>query len=115
MKQKRLRKIRGGEENVRRELQLLEHLHHDNVVSLYEVLHTPQRDKMYIVFEYCLCTLQDLLMRAPNKALQQHQAARYFNDLMCGLEYLHSQGVIHRYLSLRLLFPRLTLTAIQVI
>ena len=96
MKQKRLRKIPGGEENVRRELALLYRLSHKNIVRLYEVIHTADRQKMFIVMEYCHTSLQSLLDRSPDMRLPLSQSWRYFRDLVHGLAYLHSQSIAHR-------------------
>jgi serine/threonine-protein kinase 11 len=40
--------------------------------------------------------LQDLLPSAPNKQLPLPQARSLFRDLIEGLDYLHSNGIIHK-------------------
>lgn len=37
-----------------------------------------------------------MLDSTPHKKFPQHQAHDYFTQLMDGLEYLHSQGVVHK-------------------
>lgn len=37
-----------------------------------------------------------MLDAAPSKRFPQHQAHAYFTQLLDGLEYLHSQGVVHK-------------------
>lgn len=50
---------------------------------------------MYLVMEYCVCVLQEMLTSAPLSKLPLYQAHKYFVQLIAGLEYLHGQGVIH--------------------
>lgn len=50
---------------------------------------------MYLVMEYCVCVLQELLAAAPLSKLPLYQSHKYFIQLIDGLEYLHGQGVIH--------------------
>lgn len=37
-----------------------------------------------------------MLESSPGKKFPQHQAHQYFTQLLDGMEYLHSQGVIHK-------------------
>lgn len=46
--------------------------------------------------EYCVTVLQELFDRAPENKLPISQAHHYFSQLIEGLEYLHSQGIIHK-------------------
>eukprot|EP00794_Sanderia_malayensis_P007697 gene7697-8534_t len=47
MKNKKLRKIPRGEENVKREIQLLKRLKHKNVINLVDVLFNDEKEKIY--------------------------------------------------------------------
>lgn len=96
MKKKRLKKIPGGEANVRKEIELLRRLRHPNVIALEQVLYSEDRQKTYVVMEYCVTGLQSLLDKAEGKRLPLWQAHSYFCQLLSGLEYLHSHGVVHR-------------------
>ncbi|XP_046366451.1 serine/threonine-protein kinase STK11-like [Haliotis rufescens] len=95
-KKKKLRKIPNGEQNVQREIMLLRRLHHKNIIGLVDVLQNEEKQKLYLVMEYCVGELQEMLEKAPKKKLPLWQAHRYFCQLMEGLEYLHSQGIIHK-------------------
>lgn len=55
---KKLRRIPNGEQNVRREIQLLRKLKHRNVVELLDVLYNEEKEKMYLIMEYCVGGLQ---------------------------------------------------------
>ncbi|KAJ3028400.1 Serine/threonine-protein kinase stk11, partial [Rhizophlyctis rosea] len=52
--------------------------------------------KWYLIFEYCPCSLQTLVEQAEGGRLGVDMAHRYFVQLIEGLDYLHSQSVIHR-------------------
>jgi serine/threonine-protein kinase 11 len=58
-------------------------------------LYNEEKQKMYLVMEYCVCVLQEMLASAPREKLPLYQAHKYFVQLINGLEYLHGQGVIH--------------------
>ncbi|XP_061652771.1 serine/threonine-protein kinase STK11 isoform X2 [Phyllopteryx taeniolatus] len=88
LKKKKLRRIPNGEANVKKEIQLLRRLQHKNVIQLVDVLYNEEKEKMYMVMEYCVCGMQEMLDSVPEK--------RYFCQLLDGLEYLHSQGIVHK-------------------
>ncbi|CRK90444.1 CLUMA_CG004145, isoform A [Clunio marinus] len=92
---RKLRRIPNGEVNVRNEILFLRSLKHNNVVQLIDVLYNEEKAKMYIVMEYCVCVLQEMLSSAPSSKLPLYQAHNYFKQLIDGLEYLHGQSVIH--------------------
>lgn len=96
LKKKKLRKIPNGEQNVQREIQLLKRLNHKNVISLVDVLYNEEKQKMYMIMEYCVSVLQEMLESVPEKKFPVWQAHGYFSQLLDGLEYLHSQGIIHK-------------------
>lgn len=93
---RKLRRIPNGEQNVRREIQLLRLLRHRNVVELLDVLYNEEKQKMYLIMEYCVGGLQEMLESVPAKKLPLFQAHMYFVQLLDGLEYLHGRGIIHK-------------------
>lgn len=96
LKTRKLRRIPNGEQNVQREIQLLKILKNKNVISLVDVLYNEQKQKMYLILEYCVGGLQDMLESAPKKKFPLWQAHGYFCQLIDGLEYLHSKGIVHK-------------------
>ncbi|XP_053602531.1 serine/threonine-protein kinase STK11 isoform X2 [Plodia interpunctella] len=96
LKKRKLRRIPNGEQNVQREIQLLRILRHKNVIELVDVMYNDEKQKMYLVMEFCVGVLQDMLEATPGKKFPQRQAHDYFTQLLDGLEYLHGQGVIHK-------------------
>lgn len=78
---------------IREELQVMEMLHHPNVVEYYGI--EVHRDKVYIFEEYCQGgSLAALLEhgRIEDEGILQV----YTLQMLEGLAYLHSQGVVHR-------------------
>ena len=96
MKKKKLRKIPNGEQNVRKEITLLKRIRHKNIVELIDVCYNEEKQKMYIIMEHCCCTIQDMLESVDTKTFPEWQAHFYFIQLLDGLEYMHSKGIIHR-------------------
>ncbi|XP_028171089.1 serine/threonine-protein kinase STK11 isoform X1 [Ostrinia furnacalis] len=96
LKKRKLRRIPNGEQNVQREIQLLRILRHRNVIELVDVMYNDEKQKMYLVMEFCVGVLQDMLESSPGKKFPQRQAHDYFTQLLDGLEYLHGQGVVHK-------------------
>jgi len=96
MKKRKLRKIPNGEANVEREIKLLNELAHKNVMKLIEVLYNEEKGKIYMVLEYCCAVLKDMLDQTPEKKFPVWQSHDYFTQLLEGLGYLHSRGIIHK-------------------
>ncbi|XP_014668970.1 PREDICTED: serine/threonine-protein kinase STK11-like isoform X2 [Priapulus caudatus] len=96
LKQKRLRKIPNGEQNVQSEIRFLRKLRHKNVIHIVDVLYNTEKQKMYLVMEYCAGVIQELLESVPDKKLPIYQCHKYFVQLIDGLEYLHSQNIVHK-------------------
>jgi serine/threonine-protein kinase 11 len=96
LKKKKLRKIPNGEANVKREILLMKRLDHRNIIHLHDVLYNDEKQKMYMVMDYCVGVLQEMLENAPGKRFPIFQAHNYFCQLIDGLEYLHSKNVVHK-------------------
>uniref|UniRef100_A0A8C7KZU0 Serine/threonine-protein kinase STK11 n=1 Tax=Oncorhynchus kisutch TaxID=8019 RepID=A0A8C7KZU0_ONCKI len=101
LKKKKLRRIPNGEANVKKEIQLLRRLQHKNVIHLVDVLYNEENIPLtahltYMVMEYCVCGMQEMLDSVPEKRFPVFQAHGYFLQLLDGLEYLHSQGIVHK-------------------
>uniref|UniRef100_A0A8C7RSR2 Serine/threonine-protein kinase STK11 n=1 Tax=Oncorhynchus mykiss TaxID=8022 RepID=A0A8C7RSR2_ONCMY len=95
LKKKKLRRIPNGEANVKKEIQLLRRLQNKNVIHLVDVLYNEEKQKIYSFF-YCVCGMQEMLDSVPEKRFPVFQAHGYFLQLLDGLEYLHSQGIVHK-------------------
>lgn len=96
LKKHKLRRIPNGEQNVQREIKLLRTLKHKNVINLVDVLYNEEKQKMYLIMEFCVGSLQGMLEATPLKRFPLFQAHDYFVQLVDGLEYLHSRRIIHK-------------------
>lgn len=102
--------------NQEQEIKLLKRLKHDNIISLKEILY--HNSKIYIFLEYCPFVLHDLLFISlsttieeefstnddnkqddllfTNSGLSLRLVRNLFKQLLIGLDYLHSQNIVHR-------------------
>uniref|UniRef100_H2YV64 non-specific serine/threonine protein kinase n=1 Tax=Ciona savignyi TaxID=51511 RepID=H2YV64_CIOSA len=96
MKKRKLRRIPNGEANVKKEIQLLRKLKHRNVINLIEVMYNKEKQKLYVVMEFCVANLQEMLENIESKRFPDWQSHSYFVQLIFGLEYLHCQHVVHK-------------------
>ncbi|MBW0528382.1 hypothetical protein O181_068097 [Austropuccinia psidii MF-1] len=85
---------------IRSEVAIMKKLRHPNVVKLHEVLDVTEEDSLYMVMEYCRGG--PLMSRDPNSSEYDGQvkgdtnlARKYFRQLIVGIDYLHSNEVIH--------------------
>ena len=89
--------------SVKREINIMKKLHHEHIVKLIEVLDDIESRKIYLILEYCSkgeirwCLGDQLEIQARGPPLLDFdQARKIFRDVVLGVEYLHSRGVIHR-------------------
>ena len=75
-----------------REVSILKHLHHQNVLTLSDVI--CEQGKISIVFEYMGCDLRKYLARGRQMARDLLQS--YSFQLLAGVAYLHEIGIVHR-------------------
>jgi CRP-like cAMP-binding protein len=81
--------------NIRREIAVMKQLQHDNIVALIEVIDDPNTKKVYLIQE--LMAGGTLMPEEETgTAIEESLARKYFRDILCGLCYLHTEGIIHR-------------------
>ncbi|KAJ1343786.1 hypothetical protein BSLG_001678 [Batrachochytrium salamandrivorans] len=85
-------------ERIKREIAILKKCTHPHVVRLREVIDDPHLDKIYLVLEYLEGGDISWSDHAdpPTPALSVSQARDIFRDVVCGVQYLHYQGIVHR-------------------
>ncbi|KAG6522780.1 hypothetical protein ZIOFF_019935 [Zingiber officinale] len=75
-----------------REIKLLQHLNHDNVIAIKDIIRPPNRENfndVYIVYELMDTDLHQIIHS--NQALTDDHC-----QLLRGLKYVHSANVLHR-------------------
>ncbi|EPQ31756.1 uncharacterized protein PFL1_01088 [Pseudozyma flocculosa PF-1] len=84
------------DQKVRREIAIMKKCSHQNVVQLKEVIDDPQSKKIFMVLEYMEGGEIVWKEEAGRPTLTVDECRRTLRDVVCGLEYLHYQGIIHR-------------------
>ncbi|KAL1326238.1 CBL-interacting serine/threonine-protein kinase 23 isoform X4 [Arachis ipaensis] len=78
---------------IKREISTMKLIRHPNVIRMYEVM--ASKTKIYIVLEFV--TGGELFDKiASSGRLKEEEARRYFQQLICAVDYCHSRGVCHR-------------------
>ncbi|KAF9662841.1 hypothetical protein SADUNF_Sadunf18G0096200 [Salix dunnii] len=78
---------------IKREISTMKLIRHPNVVRMYEVM--ASKTKIYIVLQ--LVTGGELFDKIASKGrLKEDEARKYFQQLICAVDYCHSRGVYHR-------------------
>lgn len=110
-KETRKLKVHTALEQVEKEVALMKKMHHPNLVSLFEVIDSPESDILYMVIEYMplgeILSYQDdgtFSRSDPNVAgynaktghFDEATAALFMVDILHGLAYLHQHRVCHR-------------------
>lgn len=80
-------------EQLRKEIEILQHLHHPNIVEFEDVIETA--DKIFVIMELVQGgeLFEYLLDRGP---LQEDVALHVFRQVMGAITYMHDRGVVHR-------------------
>ncbi|KAK4135403.1 kinase-like protein [Trichocladium antarcticum] len=82
---------------IREEVAIMKKLNHPNLVQLIEVLDDPDDDSVYMVLEMCKKgVVMNIGLGEATTPYPEEQCRLWFRDLILGIEYLHSQGVVHR-------------------
>jgi cyclin-dependent kinase 2 len=76
-----------------REISILKHLKHHNIVSLNEV--APIECRLFLVFEYMDMDLKQYLDQC-EEMLEPKRIKSYSYQMFCGLNYCHEKGIMHR-------------------
>lgn len=79
-------------EQTKREISVMGMVKHPNVVQLYEVMAT--KTKIYFIMEYAKGG--ELFHKVAKGRLKEDLARKYFQQLICAVDFCHSRGVYHR-------------------
>ncbi|CAH8558260.1 unnamed protein product [Heterobilharzia americana] len=77
-----------------REIYIFQRVQHKNVVKFIKLIQNPHFNAYGIVLEYL--SMGSLNNIPDEKVLTDRQISEYFQDILDGLQYLHSEKIIHR-------------------
>lgn len=80
-----------------REIKLLRHLDHENIIAIKDIIRPPRRDNfndVYIVYELMDTDLHQIIRS--NQPLTADHCQYFLYQLLRGLKYIHSANVLHR-------------------
>ena len=78
-----------------REIQILQSLHHNNIIHLYEIVRDKFHNDIYLFLEYCPHgSLHTFLGKGGY--LEEHQARSLFHQLAGALKHLQERNIYHR-------------------
>ncbi|KAE8233281.1 hypothetical protein CF326_g1681 [Tilletia indica] len=80
----------GG--RVKREIQYLKLLRHPHIIKLYEVISTPT--DIIMVIEYAGGELFEYIVERGR--MPEDEARRFFQQIICAMEYCHRHKIVHR-------------------
>ncbi|KAI9055815.1 hypothetical protein LZ554_000755 [Drepanopeziza brunnea f. sp. 'monogermtubi'] len=77
---------------VEREIEYLQLLRHPHIIKLYTVIKTPL--EIIMVLEYAGSELFDYIVQ--NGKMKEDEARRFFQQIICAVEYCHRHKIVHR-------------------
>ncbi|KAK4122473.1 Pkinase-domain-containing protein [Parathielavia appendiculata] len=77
---------------VEREIEYLQLLRHPHIIKLYTVIKTPT--EIIMVLEYAGGELFDYIVA--HGKMQEDEARRFFQQMLCAVEYCHRHKIVHR-------------------
>jgi serine/threonine protein kinase len=83
----------GDKMRVDREIKILKSILHYNIIQIYSVIETPT--KIFLIMEYASGgeLFEYIVLK---KKLPESEACRFFQQIINGITYLHTLGIVHR-------------------
>lgn len=80
-------------DRINREITILKKVRHPHVVQLYEMIEN--NDYLYLIMEYC--SGGELFQHiVKNRRLKEPDAAKMYQQILSGIDYIHKLGIVHR-------------------
>jgi 5'-AMP-activated protein kinase catalytic alpha subunit len=80
-------------ERVAKEIQILKRLRHPHVIQLFEIIETAT--ELFLIMEFAPGgELFDHIVKSTR--IDEREAARLFQQILAGVEYIHHLGIVHR-------------------
>jgi len=80
-------------QRVTREIDILKLIRHPNIIQLFEIIETPKQ--LFLIMEFVSGgELFDYIVK--KQKLKEAEACKFFQQIICGVEYLHQLGIVHR-------------------
>ncbi|MBW0512673.1 hypothetical protein O181_052388 [Austropuccinia psidii MF-1] len=79
-------------DRVKREIEYLSFLRHPHIIKLYDVLQ--DNNDIVMVIEYLKGELFDYIVHVGK--MPEHDARRFFQQIICAVEYCHLHNIVHR-------------------
>jgi 5'-AMP-activated protein kinase catalytic alpha subunit len=76
-----------------REIEILKNIKHPNIIRLFS--HITKEKQLYLITEY-IKGIELFQYISLKKKVEESEACIYFQQIICGLEYLHKMGIAHR-------------------
>ena len=80
-----------------RELKILRHLRHENIISILDVMKPPEEENyedVYVVLDLMESDLHHIIHSV--QPLSNEHIKYFLYQILCGLKYIHSANVLHR-------------------
>lgn len=82
-----------------REVKTLRRCRHHNIVQLLDIVVGPNRDAVFLLFEYCEHDLSNLIKHYKNP-FKESEIKRLVFQLLSAVDYIHKNWIIHRDIKL---------------
>ena len=93
-------KATGMTKRVQEEVKIHWRLKHPSVLELYTFFE--DKNYVYLVLELCHNgEIQNYLNKKPQQLLDEDEARHFLKQIVDGMLYLHSHGILHRDLALK--------------
>jgi len=92
---KELQRVENGVSQLEREISVMRHYKHPNIIKLHEVLFLEEFDTVYLVLDFADAGSLKQLISHPIP-VDEKMIRSIFHQILTALNYLHQEGMIHQ-------------------